>query len=174
MPNIQGKCLVLDIDYVIVGNLDDILSWDLPNKHFGCQERWWSNLTGYCNINGGFQMFYQGDTMDLYNKFYESPKYWQRYYIQRGEAKGPVNGEQNFIDNHCKLERSWLPPEWFAKYKRDQIFDIQCLWSKRINSEDYFFMCNEFHEDIKMVHFSDAENTMHESDDDWLRYYWYG
>jgi len=118
-------------------------------------------------------MFYQGDTKHLYDTFYEKPKHWQRYYIIRGRAKGPVNGEQNFVDEHCRLERSWLPSEWFAKYKKDEILDIQRLWSERIHPEEYFFIAGEFHEDIKMVHFSDTSNTMHESDDDWIDDYWY-
>lgn len=173
MPQLIGKCLVLDIDYLIVDNVDDILNWNLPKNSFGCQERWWSKLTHFCKINGGFQMFCQGDTQHLYDKFYENPQHWQSYYISTGQAAGPVNGEQNFVDNHCQLDRSWLPPEWFAKYSEEELFKIQSQWAKRVNKHEPFYMSGEFHEDIKMVHFSNSENGMHLYDYDWIKEYWY-
>lgn len=173
MPAIQGKCLILDIDYIVIDSIDEILSWDLPSGYFGCQERWWSTLIHHCRINGGFQMFHQGDTKHLYDKFYENPEYWQKIYISRGQAQGPVNGEQNFIDENCELERSWLPPEWFAKYQEDELLKIQGLWSERIDSGEPFFIDGEFHPDIKMVHFSNADNAMHQYDNDWIENYWY-
>jgi len=173
MPKLHGKCLILDIDYIIIDNIDDILTWNLPKNTLGCQERWWSNRIDYCRINGGFQMFHQGDTKHLYDTFYKDPEYWQRYYVDRGEAEGPVNGEQNFVDNHCPLDRSWLPSEWFAKYQENELSKIQGLWSERINSNDPFFMAGEFNENIKMVHFSNANNAMHQYNDDWIEEYWY-
>lgn len=173
MPWIEGKCLILDIDYIIINNVDDILTWDLPAEYFGCNYRWWSRLTYFCAINGGFQMFYQGDTKHLYDRFYKDPEYWQRYYIIRKEAEPPVNGEQNFIDQHCECKRSWLPPEWFAKYQTDEVSKIQDLWHERINSDDPYFMGEEFNERIKMVHFSNSNNMIHDYKDNWVGEYWY-
>jgi len=34
-------------------------------------------------------------------------------------------------------------------------------------------MGGEFHEDIKMVHFSDSDNNMELVEDDWIKDYWY-
>lgn len=173
MPEIEGKCLILDIDYVILNNLDDILGWQLELHQFGCQERWWSKLTHFCRINGGFQMFYQGQTKHLYDKFYEDPQYWQNYYINRGEAEGPVNGEQNFIDNNVDMERSWLPSKWFAKYHSDEMEKLQQRWLEKIDPYEPFFIGNEFCESIKMVHFSNADNAMHHYENKWIKEYWY-
>lgn len=173
MPHIQGKCLVLDIDYIVVNDVNDILNWDLPPQHLGCNYRWWSMLTDYCSINGGFQMFYQGDTKHLYDRFYEDPTYWQRYYILRKEAEPPINGEQNFVDEHCECQRSWLPSEWFAKYQETELGKIQDLWHERVDSDDPYFMGGEFNEKIKMVHFSNSNNLIHDYQDAWVSRYWY-
>ena len=159
MPIIaEGKCLIVDIDYQIVGDMDEILSWDLPNHHFGCNYRWWSSHTDKCAINGGFQMFYQGQTKHLYDIFYQDPKYWQKHYIDIGHAVGPVNGEQNFVDEHVSLKRSWLPQEWFAKYHETENSYIQSLWNERVCSEEPFYLGGEFDSRIKMVHYSGADN----------------
>jgi len=173
MPEIQGKCVILDIDYIIVNDVDEILSWDLPYGHFGCNYRWWSALTEFCSINGGFQMFYQGETKHLYDRFYKDPVYWQRYYILRKEAQPPVNGEQNFIDEHCELTRSWLPQEWFAKYQSEELNKIQELWHERVNDSEPYFMGGEFNESIRMVHFSNSTNLIHDYTDSWIERYWH-
>ena len=173
MPDITGKCIILDIDYIITDNLDPILEWDLAPNTFGCQERWWSRRVDVCRINGGFQMFYQGDTQHLYHKFYEYPLHWQSHYINIGEATGPVNGEQNFVDQNVNLERSWLPKDWFAKYHKDEIYTIHQQWIENVRSDEPFFLGDEFSESIKMVHFSNAENNMHDCDEEWVSRYWH-
>jgi hypothetical protein len=167
------KCLILDIDWIITGNIDDILGYDLPERTFGCFERWWSNLRSFCKINGGFQMFYMGDTHQLWTTFKKAPEHWQEYYIKEGLASGPVNGEQNFIDTHITLDRSWLPMEWFAKHHEDEYFKIQLNWHMEVNKKEPYFMSGEFCDTVKMVHFSNADNNMELIQEDWINDYWY-
>lgn len=171
MPFIKGKCLILDIDYIIVNNVDEILSWNLDKKCFGCNERWWSELQHFCKINGGFQMFYQGDTKHIYDIFYENPEHWQKYYVETNQAQGPLNGEQNFIDNHLKLERSWLPKYWFAKYDKKILKHLLKKWYDKID-KDFYFFDGEFDSRIKMVHFSSSENMIEDYKEEWIRKYW--
>ena len=170
---IGEKCLILDIDWIVINNIDEILSYSLLPQHLGCFERWWSNRRQWCKLNGGFQMFYMGDTNYLYETFIEQPEYWQEYFINKGEADGPVNGEQNFIDMHTK-HKQWLPMEWFAKYGQedDAYQKIQSNWHTYVNSYDPFFFDEEFAESIKMVHFSDSENLIHKYDERWIKDYW--
>jgi len=169
----QGeKCLILDIDWIITGDMDQILSYDLPEGHLGCFERWWSNLRHFCKLNGGFQMFYMGDTDYIWQEFKKDPEHWQQYYIENGFAEGPVNGEQNFIDGHAK-NKHWLPMEWFAKYHDIDYFRIQRNWNRDVNSEEPYFMGGDFCESIKMVHFSNSENQMHTVNEDWIKDFWY-
>lgn len=162
-------CLILDIDWMIIDNIDELLSIDIGER-FGCFHRWWSNLTHKCRINGGLQMFRMGTTNYLYEEFMKKPEYWQEYYIRNGLASGPVNGEQNFIDEHVTHERLWLPEKWFAKYNDEEYTKIQRNWHNKVNSDEPYFLGGEFHEDIKMVHFSNADNMIHNYD--WTEEFW--
>jgi hypothetical protein len=114
-----------------------------------------------------------GDTDHLWEEFVKDPEYWQEYFINNGLAQGPVNGEQNFIDMHVGMDREWLQPTWFAKYQEERLSDIQVNWNKSCGISEPFFMGGEFHEDIKMVHFSDSDNNMELVKDDWINDYWY-
>ena len=175
MPDIKGKCLILDIDYIILQNVDDILTWDLPENHFGCVWRWWVGESGTrkCKINGGFQMFYQGTTKHLYDRFYDDPLHYQEYYIKRRLAAPPVNGEQNFIDQYVDLERSWLPMEWFAKYDLADIVEVNTYWKEAIDpTDDYYHFDGNFDERIRMLHFAGSDNYI-EGNDQWVERYWY-
>lgn len=172
IPNGE-KCLILDIDWIITGEMDDILLYPLPPKHFGCFKRWWSNRLDDCMINGGFQMFYMGDTDYLWQTFSSNPGHWQEHYINIGEAKGPVNGEQNFIDQHVIQDRSWFPMEWFAKYNDEEIVKIQYNWQTIVGKDEPYYLGGEFDECIKMVHFSNADNNMELIKDQWINNFWY-
>ena len=167
------KCLILDIDWIVTGDLDEILGYDLPKRTFGCFERWWSNLTHLCRINGGFQMFYMGDTHLLWSTFRKSPEFWQEYYIKNGLADGPVNGEQNFIDSHITIDREWFPMEWFSKYEGTKLMSLNGKWYDKIGISEPFFMGGEFHESIKMVHWTGSDNNMELVKDEWINDYWY-
>jgi len=165
------KCLILDIDWIIINNLDEILSYNLPKNKLGCFERWWSNLRHFCKLNGGFQMFYMGETNYLWKIFNEKPDYWQKYYIENGFAEGPVNGEQNFIDQHAK-NKHWLPMEWFAKYEENKWIKINRNWERDVNPYEPYYMGGDFAESIKMVHFSNSENLIHKTKEKWVKEYW--
>ena len=165
------KCLILDIDWIVLQNVDDILDYQLPQNHLGCFERWWSNRRHHCKLNGGFQMFYMGDTNYLWEEFITKPEHWQEHYINIGEAEGPVNGEQNFIHNHAK-QKEWLPMEWFAKYETGFDRKIQTNWHQDVNSLEPFFLDGEFAESIKMVHFTDATNMIHNYTESWIQDFW--
>ena len=146
------KCLILDIDWIVTGNMDSILNYQLPKRTFGCFERWWSNLRHLCKINGGFQMYYMGDT----------------------HPDGPVNGEQNFIDMHVELDREWLPMKWFAKWQEDDWLKIQKNWNEDVSKHEPYYMGGDFAESIKMVHFSNADNLIIEAMEkhEWINDFW--
>ena len=168
----QGeKCLLLDIDWIVIDDIDEILTYDLPHNHLGCFERWWSNLRHFCKLNGGFQMFYMGETNYLWERFNKNPEYWQRYYVENGFAEGPINGEQNFIDEHTK-NKHWLPMEWFAKYHSEDWIKINRNWQRDVNPEEPYYMGGTFAVTIKMVHFSNCENLIHNSNEHWVKDYW--
>tara|TARA_B100001057_G_scaffold399508_1_gene410428 strand:- start:691 stop:1434 length:744 start_codon:yes stop_codon:yes gene_type:complete len=165
-------CLILDIDWIIINNINEIINHKLLDNQFGCFERWWSNKRNYCKINGGFQMYNMGDTQHLYDTFNIKPDYWQEYFINNGEAEGPVNGEQNFIDMHVSDNRYWFPMKWFAKYSLDEYRKIQSNWHNEVNNEDPYYIDNQFSESIKMIHFSNSNNMIENYKDSWIKKYW--
>ena len=165
-------CLILDIDWIIINNMNDILNHKLSKRQFGCFERWWSNRRNFCKINGGFQMYNMGDTQHLYDIFTEKPNHWQEFFINNGYAEGPVNGEQNFIDMHIDNNRHWFPMEWFAKYSPDEYRKIQSNWHYEINNKDPYYIDNEFSDSIKMIHFSNSNNMIENYKDSWIKKYW--
>lgn len=168
-----SKCLILDIDLIVVSNLDDLFGWNLNRNEMGLFRRWWSGSNrACCELNGGFQLFYMGDTENLYSTFYAQPEHWQQCYISRGEAEGPVNGEQNFINEHLLCEPSWLPDQWFAKYAPQRLTEIQRAFNQQISRQP-MFENGRFYESIKLVHFANANNAMGHINEPWISQYWH-
>ena len=167
-------CLILDIDWIIVEDMDPILRYELPKNSIGVFERWWSNRREWCKINGGFQMFYMGDTNYIWEEFIKDPEYWTEYYVKSGKADGPVNGEQNFIEQFSK-NKHWLPKEWFAKYHAEDYKKINKNWLKenKYGYKEPYMMGGNFADVIKMVHFSNAGNLIHNAKEHWVKDYWY-
>ena len=170
--NIGEKCLILDIDWIIINNIDEILNYNLEKKRFLCFERWWFEKIKSCKINGGLQMDYMGDTNHLWEIFKNDHIYWQEYFINNKLAIGPVNGEQNFIDKHLKLKRQWLPMEWFGKYSVEEMMTIQKLWTRRIDEHSLFYADDEFDDRLKMIHFSNSDNYIENYKENWIKAHW--
>lgn len=170
--DLGASCLILDIDWIIIDNIDKILNHSLDRGQFGCFERWWSNKRNFCKLNGGFQMYRMGDTQHLYDIFFSDPEKWQEYFIQRGEAEGPVNGEQNFIDLHASDNRHWFPMDWFAKYREEEYYKIQQNWHLDVNNTEPYYLAGEFCNSIKMIHFSNSTNLIHTINEEWVQDHW--
>ena len=108
----------------------------------------------------------------------QQPIYWQKYYISKGIAKGPVNGEQYFVEDSVRerLELITVPESWVTRWcaKEDigvKNFDL-VEWKTKIQRQyyevtgnDYIYMGGEFHPDIKMVHFTHSTNKPHDWED---------
>ena len=169
IPNGE-KCLILDIDWIITNNLDDIFYWDF-NEDIAVFERWWSTNRTQCKLNGGFQMFYMGQTNYVWEKFISDPLMYQEYYYKSGLCAYPFFGEQNFIDETV-ISKSWLPMDSFGKYTSEYINFINQQWWKEVSMYDSYFIDNEFAESVKMVHFADRDNMIHEYKDEWIKKYW--
>ena len=101
-------------------------------------------------------------------------KHWQSYYILNGTTNGPVNGEQYFVEDSVneRLKLTVLPPQWFTRWvtgediiygKSMMKFNVQLTRKYReITGNDYICLGDEFHPDIKFVHFSHRFNKPHE------------
>jgi hypothetical protein len=173
------KCLILDIDQLVVGNMDEVLEFDLPAGHVGLIRRWWSFRQNVCRINGGFQMFRAGVTEYVFRAFDQNPLYWQGFYVANGLARGPVNGEQNFLDGFIDGDlRTYLPSAWVGKYQTDNgmLPLIIRQWTDNVDRSDPwepYVMDGHFHSDLKLIHFANA-NNMIENHEDWIKKMWLG
>jgi hypothetical protein len=174
IPVDRGElCVILDIDQIVVGSLDDVFRWPLVGSEVGLIRRWWSgSVRDHCEMNGGFQMFRFGDTAYLPGIFYSNPEHWQRHYIALGHAEGPVNGEQNFVNEHLTNTRSWLPESWFGKFDPSRIDEIQRWFERRI-ARARFFDGRRFFPSFKMIHFANPKNQMSYVEDEWLKELWH-
>lgn len=167
-----AKCLVLDIDIIVVNNIDEMLEWPIKYGEMGLFRRWWSGTSRqHCELNGGFQLYFLGSTEHLYRTFYRNPGHWQRHYVSIGHAEGPVNGEQNFLNEHLQCRKVWLPDGWYGKYAPNRMNDIE-RWFRRRLSPEPLFDGEKFHRCFKMIHFANADNLMGNIRESWIEEYW--
>ena len=103
---------------------------------------------------------------------------WQRHYIDNGITKGPINGEQYFVEDSVyeRLELKLLPTSWVTRWCSDEVVingrDIKewqiktTMKYQSLTNNDYVYLGGEFHPDIKFVHFTHYANKPH----DWEGY----
>ena len=133
---------------------------------------------GKYKINGGFFKYYPKDVKYIYDKFMTDPGHWQTYYIKNKTTKGPINGEQYFVEDNVneELELITVPESWVCRWcaKEDigvKAFDLT-KWKiqttklyNKVTGNDYVYLGGEFHPDIKMVHFTHSTNKPHDWED---------
>lgn len=167
---------VMDIDILLINDYKKIFEYPIEPGQFLAMPGWWRDTEGTrFSINGGFYKYYPKDCRYIYEKFMEQPEYWQRKYIEEGYTSGPINGEQHFIEDSVneRLELVKLPNEWFCRMEaREESFARHTLTQlnrmyQQVTGNPYMFMGDEFHPDIKFVHFTHMMN--HPSN--WKKYH---
>ena len=161
---------VMDIDVLLMGDYKKIFDYPIERGQFLAMPGWWRDTKkeGYF-INGGFFKYYPKDCKYIYDKFMSDIHGWQRYYIDNGVTKGPVNGEQYFVEDSVKerLQLIMLPNHWFTRWavNEDIVNRSMTKWQvqitrkyQKITGNDYIFLGGEFHQDIKFVHFTHRNN----------------
>jgi|TARA_R110000765_G_C18831362_1_gene596907 hypothetical protein len=172
---IDEPVCVIDIDILLMNDYKKIFEYPIVKGEFAAMPGWWRDTEkeGY-SINGGFFKYYPTDCEYIYDKFMKDYNHWQSHYISNGTTSGPVNGEQYFVEDSVKerLKLKVLPPQWFTRWvtgediisgksiKKWQV-QITRKYSK-LTGNDYIFLGDEFHPDIKFVHFSHRFNKPHE------------
>ena len=167
---------VIDIDILLLNDYKKIFEYPIQKGEFLAAPNWWRGLPkdSIWKINGGFYKYYPTDCQYIYDKFMENPGYWQSKYIADGVTTGPINGEQNFVEESARerLNVITLPDSWFCRMdaRKDQMQIIGVLnrMYKEITGNDYMFM-SDFHPDIKFVHFTNMDNHPHK----WKKYHSY-
>ncbi len=164
---------VMDIDVMLVGDYEKIFDYPIKRGQFLAMPGWWRDTEkeGY-TINGGFFKYYPKDCKYIYDKFMDDIHGWQQHYIENGVTKGPVNGEQYFVEDSVKerLKLITLPNSWFTRWAVDELVEEEysrsvTKWQvqitrkyQKVTGNDYIFLGGEFHPDIKLVHFTHRNN----------------
>jgi hypothetical protein len=176
--DISEPVCVMDIDMLLVNNYKEIFEYPIKRGEFVAIPGWWRDTEkeGY-NLNGGFFKYYPIDCKYIYDKFMKDINHWQSFYIKNGITKGPINGEQYFVEDsvHERLELKLIPNSWVTRWcaTEDPLHgkDIK-KWQaeistkyKRITDNEYLYLGGEFHPDIKMVHFTHSVNLPHTWED---------
>ena len=174
--DIDEPVCVIDIDMLFTNDYKELFEYPIKRGQFLAMGSWWNESI---NINGGFFKYYPKDCRYIFDKFMEDPRYWQRYYIEQGVTKGPVNGEQFFVHDSVLegLELIRTPEAWCSRWMTtealvgnyiDYDYDLWVLRNtlryKEATGNQYIYLGGEFHPDIKVVHFTNHVNKPHEWD----------
>lgn len=166
--DIDEPICVMDIDIILENDYQKVFDYPIERGQFLAMPGWWRDSNPEFKINGGFFKYYPKDCKYIYDKFMSNVDYWQQYYINNGTTKGPVNGEQYFVEESVKekLELKLLPEAWFTRWNSsyDMTESQYSKWQynltqkyKKLTGNEYIWM-GEFHEDIKFIHFTHAQN----------------
>jgi hypothetical protein len=170
--------IIMDIDFIVNGNLDDLFDYEVKEDTLAAFPRWWRQ--GGCSINGGFYKINPGfKVQSACDKFYMDPTFWKDHY---GTMVGTVGmGEQNFIEESCPLQI--LPSEWFGMYAEGSSHVTSRTQGKALISQEsvnrlYFkehgldmMDNNKFSEQIKLIHFIYDDNMI-EDKEQWIQDQW--
>jgi len=172
--DIDEPICVIDIDILLVNDYKKIFEYPINRGEFLAMPGWWRDTKkeGY-KINGGFFKYYPKDCKYIYDKFMSNISYWQSYYIEKGITAGPVNGEQYFVEDSVKekLILKTIPDSWVTRWvSNDLIIDkTNEEWQanltkkyKDLTGNQYIYLGGEFHDDIKIVHFTHSINKPNE------------
>ncbi len=171
--NIDEPVCVMDIDILLVNDYKKIFEYPIERGEFLAKPGWWRDTdNSKYKINGGFFKYYPKDVKYIYDKFMQQPGYWQNYYIKNKTTKGPINGEQYFVEDSVRerLKLKLLPNSWFTRWTFDKLASVKDRekWQfnitskyKKVTGNDYIYLGGEFHPDIKMVHFTHSMNKPH-------------
>lgn len=163
---IEEPIVVMDIDILLINDYKKIFEYPIERGQFLAAPGWWrwKKEMPRFTINGGFQKYYPQDVNYIYQKFMEDPIHWQSYYIKEGFTSGPVNGEQNFVEDSVneRLKLVKLPNAWFCRMDvidgtHGTLSNLNARY-KEATGNHYMFMGSDFHPDIKFVHFTNMAN----------------
>ena len=166
------EIVIMDIDQVITGNIDNLIGYPILDNDFVSYGTWWPRNI---KVNGGFYKFKSGQFDYVWNDFALNPTYWQSHYYENGDVHYNYYGEQNYVD--WKLYEKGVkiietPKEWLGKYtdnKKDMI-EMNKIYSKMFNTD--YMILDDVNEKIKVVHFNGVNNTIHKYNENFIKEYW--
>ena len=171
-----GDVIVMDIDQVIISDITEMVNWPVKEKELVSYKKWWSYSLDALPINGGWYKFKAGSLQHIWDKYNSDPEYWQMYYYKNSIVHHKYFGEQNFVVESClenDIKITTMPGEWVAKYEKNKKLNTTYnLMYCETFDQDFMILGEELNENIKIVHFANFDNNIHDHPDEWIKDYW--
>ena len=164
--------IIMDIDQVIIGNVDDLLGFPVQENELISYTPWWDNKL---KLQGGFYKFKSGSLKSIWDDFSLNPEYWQLHYYNKGDVHFKYYGEQNYVDwkvQEHNIKLTGMPKEWLGKLTKDFNSNValNTLYAKECNTE--YMILDEPHKYIKVLHFTGPGKTIHEHNEPFITDNW--
>ena len=164
--------IVMDIDQVITGNVDELIGHPVEENELVTYGIWWKSIL---ESNGGFYKFKSGSLKYIWDEFAKNPDYWQTHYYNVGDVHTKYYGEQNYVnwkikDNKTKLTKT--PEEWICKYSSDFKENVTLNKIYRDKFKTDYMILGDVHKYIKVVHFTGPGKTIHEHNESFIKENW--
>ena len=172
----EGDIIVLDIDQVIVNDITEMVNYPVSDNELVSYEKWWTTNKENIPINGGWYKFKAGSLKFVHDKYMKNPEKWQTHYFNNRTVHYKYYGEQNFVydtcvENDTKITR--MPGKWISKYDKDP--DKNLRYNKMYMDsfdEPYMILGEGVNENIKIVHFANVWNNIHDNKEAWVKDNW--
>ena len=178
--------IIMDIDQVVVGNVNDLIGFPVGDDELVSYGTWWNNATkngeekklkdnNILPLNGGFYKFKSGQFKHIWDDFALNPPYWQLHYYNTGKVHFKYYGEQNYVDWKIFEKKSKLtltPPEWLGKHNDDikKMIALNKLYAKTFDTD--YMLLDEPNEKLKIIHYTGVNNSIHGNTNSPLYKYW--
>lgn len=152
--------IVMDIDLDIVGNVDFI--FDDYSGFIGSHRWWWRWREDKENqpfaLSGTIYKFKNGEHQEVIDNFEKDIPYWEEYFIKNGVTKGPVNGEQHFVQKMLtdyNKPFSYFPERHIIKWHKND-FSMQLKLEKEYEkwTKNNYIENGDWHHDVRIVHYA--------------------
>ena len=164
--------IVMDIDQVITGNVDELIGHPVQDNELVTYGIWWESKL---KTNGGFYKFKCGSLKHIWDDFVKNPDYWQLLYYNNGDVHTKYYGEQNYVSwklQEYKTKVIKTPEQWICKYTNDFKENVTLNKMYRDKFKTEYMILGDVHKYIKVVHFTGPGKTIHEHNDDFIKEYW--
>lgn len=158
----QETIIVMDIDLDVIGNVDFLFDPIKKDVFIGSHRWWWrwrEDRNGEFALSGTVYKFNIGEFEYIAHIFDKDIEFWQEYFINNGITKGPVNGEQHYVqkmlmDRFCDV--SAFPEKHIIKWNENDFYQQTKLQEhyKKWSGNDYIDNENGFHPDVRIIHYA--------------------
>ena len=164
--------IVMDIDQVITGNVDELIGYPVQDNEMVTYGIWWKSLL---KSNGGFYKFKSGSLKYIWDEFAKNPDYWQTHYYNVGDVHTKYYGEQNYVNWKIQEHKTKLvltPGEWICKYTSsfEENVTLNKMYSDKFKTE--YMILGDVYKYIKVVHFTGPGKTIHEHNETFIKEKW--